>query len=165
MLDTVLNSHLVALVVGKKGDQRVMANLEAEIRDMASDLAGPQPTAIERVLAGVVATNSFTVRTFEALYASATNGEYRLVVSEHDQKRIDRAHRRLLSSLKLLADVRRIAFPALQLNVARPKVNRGNPGSAGGGLERMNGALPLPGCPIGIDGLVERNGASHAGGE
>ncbi len=135
---------------------------------MASDLAGPQPTAIERVLAGVAAKNWFTVRMFEALYAGESGGEYRLVVSEHDQRRIDRARRRLLASLKLFADVRRFAVPALQINVARQQVNHVNPGPDGSGLDRMNGAIPLPGCPIGIDGLVngvvDQNGASHAGG-
>jgi hypothetical protein len=42
-----------------------------------------------------------------------------LAQSEHAQRRMDRAHRRLVSSLKALANVRRLALPALQINVAR----------------------------------------------
>ena len=41
-----------------------------------------------------------------------------LAQSEHAQRRIDRAHRRYLSTLKTLAAVRRLAVPALQINVA-----------------------------------------------
>ena len=34
------------------------------------------------------------------------------------QRRIDRAHRRLLATLKTLATVRRLAVPAVQINLA-----------------------------------------------
>jgi hypothetical protein len=42
-----------------------------------------------------------------------------LAQSEHAQRRIDRAHRRLLSTLKALAAVRRHALPCVQINLAR----------------------------------------------
>ena len=46
------------------------------------------------------------------------------------QRRIDRAHRRFLSTLKTLAAVRRLALPALQINVARQQVNQLNAGGS-----------------------------------
>jgi hypothetical protein len=39
------------------------------------------------------------------------------------QKRIDAAHRRYLSAIKTLATVRKLALPALQVNIARRQVN------------------------------------------
>jgi hypothetical protein len=43
--------------------------------------------------------------------------------SEHHQRRIDRAHRRLMATVRTLAMVRKLATPSLQLNVARQQVN------------------------------------------
>jgi hypothetical protein len=51
-----------------------------------------------------------------------------LVQSEHRQRRIDRTHRRLISTIKTLATVRRLAIPAVQINVARQQVNQVNVG-------------------------------------
>jgi len=44
-------------------------------------------------------------------------------LAEHFQKTLDRAHKRYLSALKALAEVRRLVLPALQLNIARKQVN------------------------------------------
>jgi hypothetical protein len=41
---------------------------------------------------------------------------------------MDRAHRRFLSAVKTLAAVRRLARPAVQINVARQQVNQLNAG-------------------------------------
>jgi hypothetical protein len=54
-----------------------------------------------------------------------------LAQSEHSQRRIDRAHRRYLSTLKTLASVRRLALPALQINlVHRQQIAQLNGGSS-----------------------------------
>jgi hypothetical protein len=55
-----------------------------------------------------------------------------IIQSEHQQRRIDRTHRRLMSTIKTLATVRRLAVPALQINVARQQVNQVNVGDPGG---------------------------------
>jgi hypothetical protein len=55
-----------------------------------------------------------------------------LVQSEHAQRRMDRAHRRFLNTVKTLATVRRLALPAVQINVARQQVNQVNVGDAAG---------------------------------
>jgi hypothetical protein len=51
--------------------------------------------------------------------------------SEHAQRRMDRAHRQFLSTIKTLATVRRLAIPAVQINVARRQVNQLNVGESG----------------------------------
>jgi hypothetical protein len=42
----------------------------------------------------------------------------RFAQSEHAQRRIDRTHRRFLTTLRTLATVRRLALPSLQINLA-----------------------------------------------
>jgi hypothetical protein len=51
-----------------------------------------------------------------------------LAQSEHAQRRMDRAHRRFLGTVKTLAVVRRLARPAVQINVAGHQVNQLNAG-------------------------------------
>jgi len=42
--------------------------------------------------------------------------------SEHHQKRIDRAHKRYLSSIRSLVQIRKMG-PAVQINIAEQQVN------------------------------------------
>ena len=88
--------------------------------NFAAELAGPSPSPVERVLAETAATSWFAFRMHEAQYAGGATSEegMSLAQSEHAQRRMDRAHRRFLSTLKTLAAVRRLAVPALQINVA-----------------------------------------------
>ncbi len=84
------------------------------------------------MLAETAATSWFAFRMHEAHYASSVTGEggMTLAQSEHAQRRMDRAHRRFLSTLKTLATVRRLALPAVQINVARQQVNQLNAGGS-----------------------------------
>ena len=43
--------------------------------------------------------------------------------ADYQQRAIDHAHRRYLSAIKTLATVRKLALPALQVNIARKQVN------------------------------------------
>jgi hypothetical protein len=78
------------------------------------------------------ATYWFAFRLHEAQYAGNVKSEdgMSLAQSEHAQRRIDRAHRRFLSTVKTLAVVRGLALPALQINVARQQVNQLNAGGS-----------------------------------
>jgi hypothetical protein len=114
-------SRLVDWAAGPDGDERTKAALIREVCEATAELAGPNPSPIERVLAETAATAWFTFRMHEALYAAgATSGDgMTLVQSEHAQRRMDRAHRRLTSTLKTLATVRRLAAPrVVRVNVA-----------------------------------------------
>jgi hypothetical protein len=42
--------------------------------------------------------------------------------SDHHQRRIDKAHRRYLSSVKALAQIRKLG-PAVQINIAEKQIN------------------------------------------
>lgn len=99
--------------------------LRAELKRFADGLAGPSPTPLERTLADTAALSWFALRTFEAQYLASLNDSTGITLSqsEHHQRRIDRAHRRLLTTIRTLATVRRLGVPAIQVNVASQQVN------------------------------------------
>jgi hypothetical protein len=111
---------LIDWAAGKEGNKDTKASLKEELCELAAELAGPSPSPLERVLAETAATAWFAFRLHEAQYASGIKSEDGMTIaqSEHAQKRMDRAHRRLISTLKALASVRRLALPALQINLA-----------------------------------------------
>jgi hypothetical protein len=129
VMDNWAVGQLIAWAAGKKADEKTKTRLMDEIRAFAAELAGPNPSPVERVLAETAATSWFAYRLHEATYAAGVTKEgMTLAQSEHAQRRMDRAHRRYLSSLKTLSAVRRLAVPALQINVARQQVNQLNAG-------------------------------------
>lgn len=75
---------------------------------MRVELAGPSPSAIEKLLVAGVVT----------CWLQVQHADYMVARSEdaYSERRQDRAHRRLLRSVKTLADVRRLALP-IQVDV------------------------------------------------
>ena len=92
-----------------------------QLESMKIEVAGENPSPLERLLAERVVATWLQVQLFEAHYAlqmkSATirQGDYR-------QKRLDRAHRRHLSAIRTLAQIRKMG-PAVQINIAEKQVN------------------------------------------
>lgn len=77
------------------------------------------------MLAETAAFNWFALRMLESQYAaSITGGGLTLAKSEYHQRWIDRTHRRLMSTIMTLATVKRLAVPAVQINLARQQVNQ-----------------------------------------
>jgi hypothetical protein len=115
---------------GAKGDKdKSVEWLEAELRAYAAELAGPAPTPIERTLSETAAVAWFAVRYVEAIVFTA--GDRTLNQADYDIRRLDAAHRRYLATLRTLAQVRKMALPAMQVNIARNQVNM-NTATAGG---------------------------------
>jgi hypothetical protein len=132
IMDNWAVGRLIDWAGGKDGNKKTKASLREELCDLATELAGPSPSPAERVLAETAATSWFAFRLHEAQYAGSVKSEngMTLAQSEHAQRRIDRAHRRFLSTVKTLAAVRRLALPAVQINVARQQVNQLNGGGS-----------------------------------
>ena len=107
------------LIDGAARNDGTKASLKAELCEVADELAGPSPSPVERVLAETAATAWFAYRLHEATYAAGVTGEagMSLAQSEHAQRRMNRAHQRLLSTLRTLAHVRQIALPSVQVNL------------------------------------------------
>jgi hypothetical protein len=95
--------------------------LTRKLELLRDELAGPDPTPVERLLVERIVACWLQVQDADVRYAQAKDlsppwGEYY-------QRRMDRAHRRYLSAIKVLALVRKLALPVLQVNIARKQVN------------------------------------------
>jgi hypothetical protein len=92
-----------------------------KMRNLRADLAGPNATPVERLLAERIALCWLSVHDAEIRFAQSKDLSWKQV--EFWQRRIDASHRRYLSAIKTLATVRKLAVPALQVNIARKQVN------------------------------------------
>ena len=61
------------------------------------------------------------VQVIEGLHAVGMKGETP-IQDDHLQKRLDRAHRRHLSAIRTLAQIRKLG-PAVQINIAEKQIN------------------------------------------
>ncbi len=114
----------LALVAMAAGDNHLQREaMQRKLTAMKEDLAGPKPTPLDRLLAERVATCWFQVQYADAACAQMTNGGVTFEQGDYYQRRQDRAHRRYLSAVRTLAQVRRLLMPAMQVNIGARQVN------------------------------------------
>ncbi|MFO7905996.1 MAG: hypothetical protein R6U98_25275 [Pirellulaceae bacterium] len=101
----------------REGLKRKLAALRAE-------LEGPNPTPAEKLLVDRVVACWLQVQEADVRYAQSGNSNPQQ--ANYHLKRQDHAHRRFLSAMKTLAMVRKMALPALQVNVGENQVNVAN---------------------------------------
>jgi len=125
VMDSLVAGRLIDWAVGTGADEATRERFRRVIDEVAADLAGPDPSPVERMLAGTAALSWFALRVHEAHFVGgSTSGKgMTLAQAERGQRRLDRAHRRLLSTLRTLATVRRLAVPAVPINVARRQLD------------------------------------------
>ena len=104
-----------------KDNLAVREGVTRKLAKVRRELEGPNPTPTERLLAERAAMCWWLVNRYESYYAKA--GSQAIRAAEYQQRRIDRAHARFLSALKTLATVRKLASPALQINIGANQVN------------------------------------------
>jgi len=166
-MDRWVCDNLIDWAAGLNAKDETKARLRRELDDFAASLAGPTPSPAERLLAETAALDWCFVRTSQARMAGGYAAENGLTFaqSEHHQRRVDRAHRRLLRTLTTLATVRRLALPALQVNFGAQQVNvAGVPALAsqgGGGAKILDVQGPDRTGP-GTHELTGGNGLSSA---
>lgn len=117
---------VISWAVTSKGAESTKLLLARELKEYAARLAGESPSPVELMLAETAALSWFALRLHEAHFAGAsTSGEgITLNQGRYHQSKIDHAHARLMKTLKTLATVRRLAVPAVQVNIARRQVNQ-----------------------------------------
>jgi hypothetical protein len=95
--------------------------LKHQLESMRIEVAGENSSPLERLLAERVVATWLQVQLFDAYYAfGMQSGTIRQ--DEFRQKRLDRAHRRHLSAIRTLAQVRKMG-PAVQINIAEKQIN------------------------------------------
>jgi hypothetical protein len=97
--------------------EAIPRNLEA----MRKEIAGENPSSLERLLAEQITVCWLELQYFQAIYTQNL-GNLSITQSDYHQRRIDKAHRRYLSSIKTLAQIRKLG-PAVQINVAEKQIN------------------------------------------
>lgn len=124
-LDHLVSQRLVKWVTGEKSSAETKKKFRDDLESFARDIAGPSPSPVEIVLGETAALCWCTLRMAEASWAGAATSESGLTLpqSDHCQRRVDRAHRRLMATLKTLATVRRLGLPSIQVNVGAQQVN------------------------------------------
>ena len=98
---------------------------EAARRDLdrlRTELTLPTDGGVERLLIERILTCHLQLAYAETVYIQNAH-KLTLDQGTYHQERIDRAHRRYLSAIRMLATVRKLAQPSLQLNIAEQQVN------------------------------------------
>jgi hypothetical protein len=95
--------------------------LKHQLDSMRIEVAGYNPSPLERLLAERVVATWLEVQLFSGLYASGIKSGT-LSQDDHRQKRLDRAHQRHLSAIRTLAQIRKMG-PAVQINIAEQQIN------------------------------------------
>ena len=83
----------------------------------AEELAGPNPSPLEKVLAERVAISRFRCYYYECLCAMGLRKDT-LNLDAHKHKRLAAAQKDFLSACRTLAQVRKLELPFVQVNVA-----------------------------------------------
>ena len=91
------------------------------LKEMREQIAGENPSTLERLLAERIAVCWLQLQYYEAIYAQNLK-KFTITQSEYHQRRIDKAHKRYLSAIRTLAQLRKIG-PAVQINIADKQIN------------------------------------------
>ncbi len=104
------------------GDSPVVREaLPVKLKAMREELAGPDSSPLERLLAERIVACWLQFQYADIIYAQNL-GSMNMVQSDYHQRRLDRLHKRYLSSVKTLAQIRKIG-PAVQVNIAEKQIN------------------------------------------
>jgi hypothetical protein len=99
----------------RKTDSDARENLIRNIKQHAAELAGPSPSPVLKSLALTVALCEHDLRIRHAINGPQT-------YYDSGQRCLDRAERRYLAAVRMLATVQRMNLPNIQVNVARNQV-------------------------------------------
>lgn len=116
-----MGNMVVSVALGR----RFSANLDnlnvkahRSYEEMRRQLEGDEPSAIERLLVDRIVACHAVLHVAE-MSLNEVDGW------KHDslQKQVDRMHKRYLSAVKALAQIRKLNLPAIQVNIAERQVN------------------------------------------
>jgi hypothetical protein len=114
-------NYALAELAGGKSDLAVVEAIGAKMDQLRKELEGPEPPPVERLLVERAVHCWFLVNSYETIYTLAK--ELTTRQAEFHLRRIESAHKRFLSAVATLARVRKLALPALQINVGANQVN------------------------------------------
>ena len=107
------------------GDNLLIQETQArKCAALTKELAGPQPSPLERLLVERIVLCWLHLYSAEALYAQHRQ-DLSLRQAEFHQQRLSKAQARYLAAIRTLAQVRRLGVPAVQVNIGQQQVIAG----------------------------------------
>lgn len=110
-------------LVGKYAGKNLLVreSVTRKLDQMRAELGGANPSPLEKLLVERIVATWLHLTHLEVVYAGKDSMS--LELGGYYQKAISAASKRHLAAVKALAVIRRLALPALQINVARKQVN------------------------------------------
>jgi hypothetical protein len=125
-VDVLLRGNIAAALIGNSDEPRrenARLNLETDGFTLKRELAGPNPSALESVLAERIATYYALVTYLDVQYLGLIRHGTSIQNAEFWGNQCERANRNLVRSIAALAQLRKISPAVLQINVAERQVN------------------------------------------
>jgi hypothetical protein len=119
--DVAQQAQLALIEKFTKGNPVVRETLQRKLTLLRAELCGSCPTPLERLLVERVVSCWLHVHQMDMLYAQQDSMS--LALGTYYQRCITSAQKRYLAAIKALALVRKLALPALQVNIADKQVN------------------------------------------
>ena len=113
-------ASLIQAIAGK--NEVVAEAISRRAAELRRELAGAEPTPLERLLVSRIAACWLQLHYAEMRYTQNL-GKLTMEQGEYHQRTIDRAQKRYLTAIKALAQVRRLLTPTVQVNIADQQVN------------------------------------------
>lgn len=122
MLGNLALQTQLSLIAVAAGDNLAFKEaMPLKMRAIRKELAGPNPTPLEKLLVERIALCWLSLYLAELRLSQSTNQD--IYQAEHWQRKIDHAHRRYLTAIKTLATIRKLALPVVQVNIAKRQTN------------------------------------------
>jgi hypothetical protein len=121
----VAEEALIEKMTGKE-DLAVKEIMRCQLKAMREEIAGENPSPLERLLAERVVATWLQIQLFEALYASGMSKRSMTIAQgSYHQKRLDQSYRRHLSAIRALAQMRKLlkGTAITQINIADKQIN------------------------------------------
>ena len=111
-------------VMTEEDDLAAKELIRCQLEASRGEIAGKNSSPLERLLSERVVVTWLEIQLFEALYAQNMRN-LTMPQADHHQKRLDRAHRRHLSAIRALAQIRKLlkGIAMTQINIADKQVN------------------------------------------
>jgi hypothetical protein len=99
--------------------------IRCQLKAMREEIAGENPSPLERLLAERVVATWLQIQLFEGLYASSMFKSMTIAQGSFHQKRLDQTYRRHLSAIRALAQIRKLlkGGAITQINIADKQIN------------------------------------------
>lgn len=110
---------LVNAYAGK--NQVIREATTCKLAEMRAELSGPNPTALEKLLVERVLATWLHLHHIESVYTRTESMS--LAQGLYYQKIMTAAQKRYLAAIRGLGELRKLALPAIQVNIAKKQVN------------------------------------------